>query len=217
MKKQVFFLAMVFLLVIISNTKFVLSDPDLNQTNMTAQGGNVSMLFVNAGQDSSIWQGFFGTISGGFVLENAQGHTMYDWSIVQASGEVMASRKIISDWTSINCSNQTEIYEEEYRLNIPNSSVQGINDTFVSTAHPVFDIGYIALDNCRSTLTDNSTAEKVVFWNVILNTDENTTVYVSLVDDNTIGFNGTAVDYQLLVPTNLTTSTALYNLYLDLT
>lgn len=50
---------------------------------------------------------------------------------ITPSGEIMATRSIITDWSMINCTNQTEIYEEKrYRLNIANSSSDGINDTF---------------------------------------------------------------------------------------
>jgi hypothetical protein len=193
------------------------ADPIQNTTNTTVQGGNITLVNFDTAQISSIWQGFFGTVSGGLTLSNSGGDTFYDWNLVDARGEVLATRHIITDWSTINCTLQNQIYMEEYRLDITNATSDGINDTYKNTTHPLFDIGFKTLSGCRSTLTDNSTAKKVVFWNVLLNADENETVFVSIMDDNTVGFNGTVVDYQLLVPANRSTGTAAYNLYLDLT
>lgn len=217
MKKEIIIaLSFVYIAFILSNSQYVLSAPSLNQSNITVQAGNVTALNIDGDSITNVWQGYFGTITGGILLDNADGFSMYEWDVVNAQGEIMATREIISDWSKVNCSKQTEIYWEEYRLNIPNSSTQGINDTFLNTTHPSFDIGTNVLSGCRSTLTDNSTAEKVVFWNIILNTNSTTSVYVGIIDNEVIGFNGSAVDYQLLLPTNQTTGLAKYNFYLDL-
>jgi len=215
LKKAAQFAAVLLLLAVLASGN-ASADPELNNT-LDVEGGNVTYLDFDSGQQSQIWQGFFGQISGGLVLENSQGYTMYDWTIVEAKGEVLATRHIISDWSQINCSTQNEIYQEEYRLNIPNASSEGINDTYMNTTHPQFEVGLIVINGCRSTLTDNSTSDKAVFWNIVLNADANRTVFAGLIEDNVIGFNGTAVDYQLLVPANRTSGFAVYNFYLDLT
>jgi hypothetical protein len=72
------------------------------------------------------------------------------------------------------------------------------------------------MSGCRSTLTDNSTTSKVVFWNVLLSVNTTTIVYTGILNDNVIGFNGTATDFQLLVPVNRTSSLATYNIYIEL-
>ena len=202
--------------IIITQTKYVLSDPSLNVSNLTAGGGNVTPLNLNGTSESNIWQGFFGEVNGGIVLESADGTSMYDWNVDTVAGEVLATRDLISDWSLINCTNQTQIYQEEARLNISNSSTDGINDTYLNTTHPSFEVAGRTMTGCRSTLTDNSTDEKVVFWNVLLNTDAVTTIYTSLIDDEEIGFNGTATDFQLLVPVNVTLGQAIYNIYVEL-
>ena len=216
-KKQItFVIALSCIIFIITQTKYVLSDPSLNVSNLTAGGGNVTPLNLNGTSESTIWQGFFGEVNGGIILEDAAGTSMYDWNLVGASGEVLAARTLISDWSSINCTNQTEIYKEEARLNISNSSTDGINDTYLNTTHPSFEVAGRIMTGCRSTLTDNSTDQKVVFWNVLLNTNTVTTIYTAIIDDGVIGFNGTATDFQLLVPVNTTTSQSLYNIYVEL-
>lgn len=213
---QFIFVMTIAFFVILTQTKYVLSDPSLNVSNLTAGGGNVTPLNLNGTSGSTIWQGFFGEVNGGIILEDAAGTSMYDWNLVDASGEVLAARTLISDWSTINCTNQTEIYQEEARLNISNSSTDGINDTYLNTTHPGFEVAGRVMTGCRSTLTNNSTDQKVVFWNVLLNTDTVTTIYTAIIDDGVIGFNGTATDFQLLVPVNTTTSQSTYNIYVEL-
>jgi len=210
MKKNLLYIGLFFVMVYTAA-----SQPALNQSNVTVQGGNITWLDIDGDQGTSIWQGFFGTVTGGIVLEDASGSNMYDWNLVKAEGEILATRYIVSDWSKVNCTNQTEIYQEEERLNIANSSSQGINDTFLNTTHPSFEIAGRLMTGCRSTLTDNSTNPKVVFWNVLLNANSTTTIYTAIMQDDTIGFNGTAVDFQLMVPTNYSTGQAVYNLYLE--
>lgn len=189
--------------------------PGVNATNITAQAGNVTFLTVDLSQTSGIWQGYYGEVTGGILLEDASGNTFYDWNVVDAVGEVYATRRVVTDWSILNCSNQTDIYMEEERLTIQNSSSEGINDTFTLTlSHPDFVANNKVISGCRCTRTYNETEGK--FWNVILNTDENTTIYTSLMDNNEIGFDGTTVDFQLLVPVNLSESISIYNIYVEL-
>jgi len=220
MKSQKSIVVFVFILIgiiyMLSQSPYVFSDPGLNATNITAGGGNVTPLNIDFTQLSNTWQGYFGSVTGGLVLEDASGDNFYDWNAVVPSGEILATRQIISDWTDINCTNQTEIYQEEERLNIPNSSSEGINDTYKNKTHPVFQVAGRTMKGCRSTLTDNSTDTNVVFWNVLLNTNRTTTIYTALIDNDKVGFNGTVVDFQLLVPINKSTGKATYNIYVEL-
>jgi hypothetical protein len=194
----------------------VAADPG-SPSNITAQGGNVTFLDVNlsSGQ-TGYWQGFYGTVTGGIYLEDAVGSHFYDWNVVDAIGTVLATRDLISDWSNINCTNQTEIYEEEERLGFTNESSVGINDTFHNTTHPSFFVANREMRGCRSTLTNNQTDIQSVFWNVLLNVNSTTTVYSAILDNDRLGFNGTVSDFQLLVPVNTTTGQATYKIYVEL-
>lgn len=199
-----------------TQTYVVISDPTLNVSNHTAGGGNTTKLDLDSEKASNIWQGYFGNVNGGITLDDADDFTFYDWSTTDAAGEVLATRAVISDWSDINCSNQTEIYIEEERLSITNASEEGINDTYLNTTHPGFSVSGLSISGCRSTQALNSTGSPT-FWNVLLNTDENTTVYTSIIVEDEIGFNGSTVDFQLMVPTNTTDNQAIYNIYVELT
>lgn len=227
-KKKIFYVITVLLcLTIIKN---ILADPTganlvpmgssrkpmSNATNLTAQNGNITWVNADLTQITSVWQGFFGRVSGGIVLQNSEGNTFYDWNVVDAVGEIIATRNLIDDWSKVNCSNQTEIYLEEERLSILNETSDGINDTFIYNNHPSFDIAGKFLNNCRATRTHNSTDAQSVFWNVLLNTNETNTIYTVLMENDKIGFNGSIVDFQLLVPVNKLTGFATYFVYVEL-
>ena len=217
MKKIIMLGVFVITIILLYNSSVVYSDPSLNTSNITAEGGNVTFLDIGiTGQITLFWQGFYGSVSGEIALQDASGNSFYDWNLVEAIGEVMAVRGVVSDWSLINCSNQSQIYEEEERLNIPNSSTDGINDTFTNTNHPPFEIASRLMTGCRSTLTNNNTQAYSVFWNVMLNVNSTMPVYTSLLDNDKIGFNGTAYDFQLLVPVNRTTGQSTYNIYVEL-
>ncbi|MBT3721528.1 hypothetical protein HN789_05880 [archaeon] len=219
MKKELTLIISFALLVLIFNLNIVYSDPTQNTSNITAEGGNVTFIYLDtSGQTGDqVWQGYFGTVTSGIALENAAGDVFYDWNVVDAVGEVIASRSVISDWSLINCSNQTHIYDEETKLDIPDSLSNGINDTYTTTSHPDFYIGANLLTGCRSTQTNNQSGDRSVFWNVILNLNSSETVYAAIMDDNVVGFNGSIVDFQLLVPVNRTSGQSLYNIYVELT
>jgi hypothetical protein len=211
----VFAIALINLIAI--QPRYVLSDPFINKSNATAEGGNTTWLSFDQHQQTDIWQGFFGRVSGGITLDDASNNTFYDWNLVRAQGEVLATREFVFDWSYIRCTNQTEIYQEELRLTITNDSTQGINDTYFNLTHPPFVISGLPMSGCRSTKTHNSTDSQAAFWNVLLNVNWNQTVYTAIMDDDVVGYNGSIVDFQLLVPTNATSHRSSYNIYLELT
>jgi hypothetical protein len=190
------------------------ADPEVN--NVTAEGGNTTFLNVDLSQTTRTWQGFFGTVTGGILLEDAGGNRFYDWDLVDAVGEIIATRSIITDWSSINCTNQTQLYEEEQRLSILDEHSDGINNTFYMTSHPVFDIAGRILEGCRATRTYNQTDSQSVFWNVLLNTDPATTVYAVIMENDKVGFDGSLVDFQILVPVDRQTGQSTYYMYVEL-
>jgi hypothetical protein len=213
MMKKIIFLTLALFIAF----PLVFADPGSPQ-NATAQGGNISIIDVNLSSGATnIWQGFYGTVTGGIFLEDAAGSHFYDWNVVNVIGTILATRELIADWSTINCSNQTEIYEEEERLGITNETSIGINDTYHNTTHPSFIVANREMVGCRSTLTNNQTDIQSVFWNVILNANSTATVYTAVLDNDRLGFNGTISDFQLLVPVNTSTGQATYKIYVELT
>ncbi len=212
---------LILIILFIFSAATALADPGDDPDNVTAKGGNTTFLFVNmSGGATNTWQGFYGNVTGGIFLEDAIGSHFYDWTVVDSVGEILATRELITDWSTINCTNQTEIYLEEEKLGITNASSVGVNDTYNNITHPSFYVANRQMQGCRSTLTNNQTTRSSVFWNVLLNVKmiDNTTstVYTVILDNNKIGYNGTPSDFQLLVPVNTTTGQSTYKVYVEL-
>ncbi len=185
-------------------------------TSQEAQAGNVTGLVINQTSITRIWQGFYGNVSGQIVLENAAGNNFYDWTFTTVSGQVYASRNLVSDWSNVNCTNSTQWELEETTLNIPLTSVEGINETFSLTSHPAFSVGSVTVSNCRSTRPYNATGQPGDFWNVLINSNSTNTVYVSVLADGSSAFDGGTADFELLVPTDRSTGFATYYFYAEL-
>jgi hypothetical protein len=179
-----------------------------------AVAGNVTQLDISSTQVSSVWQGYYGDISGTITLDNANNQTIYDWSIADPNGQVYASRSAISNWAGVACSSQNQIYVEEATLNIPNISTEGINDTFVSVAHDAITVAGTELSGCRSTQAYNS-SELGQYWNVLLNVGTNM-VFTSIINNDANGFDNSTYDFELLVPTDKTSGLMTYNFYVEL-
>ncbi|MBT3464196.1 hypothetical protein HN827_03755 [archaeon] len=188
-----------------------------NSKTHDAVAGNITALDITANQITNIWQGYFGNISGGITLDNADNDTFYDWTGSEPTGEVFAARAAVSDWTTTECSNQTALYKEEEALTILNASSEGINDTFVPGTHPSFTVGSLgAFTTCRNALPYDDTGAEA-FWNVLLNADQGTLVYTSIINGTSNAFDGEGtVDFELLVPTDTTQSSTTYYFYLEL-
>jgi hypothetical protein len=187
-----------------------------NPATAEAQAGNVTRLDIDQTRITDIWQGFFGNVSGEIVLENSAGDNFYDWTLGKMEGQIYASRRLIPDWSFINCTNQTQIYKEEEMLNIPNSSTDGINDTFTLYSHPNFLVGSNLVTGCRSTRPYNGSQTGGDFWNVMLSTNASNVVYTSILADNANGYDNSSIDFELLVPTDRSTGQATYYFYAEL-
>jgi len=181
-----------------------------------AQAGNVTRLNIDQTRITDVWQGYYGNVSGEIVLENAAGDNFYDWQYTSLTGEVYATREIITDWTAINCTNSTQWEAEEATLNIVTDAIDGINETYNQNSHDTFQVGARIMENCPSTRPYNGSGVYGEFWNVLLNSDENNTVYTAVLAENENAFDNSTADFEILVPVNRTTSTATYYIYVEL-
>lgn len=197
-----------------------------NVTNTTpsainAQAGNVTELEINASAITSSWAGYYGNITGTIILADSQGNNFYDWNMSNPGGEVYAARVNNVDWTTINCTNSSEISAEETYLGQSASDGDSVSTTYASTAHPAFYIGTANTVSCPSTHAYDSTGDQGTgFWQVLLSDGSSNTVYSTIIDGTVqTGFNNRDWHFELLVGENgKTGSEALtpYYFYVEL-
>jgi len=171
-----------------------------------ARGGNVSQINIEALSVTQSWQGYYGQVSGEITLDDANNNTFYNWTITTVSGEVYASRQSSLSWTLVNCMNDSNITDEESYLGQTASDSDSVSNTFNLNAHPGFSTGAraIAANNCSSTYGYVNNATQTANWSMVLLFDyvNNETIYASIMNDSTVGFDGGTYDFQMLVGEN---------------
>ena len=206
-----------------------------DSTTVLAYAGNVTELNITHEQITLGWQGFYGTVTGEIVLDDARNQSIFTWSL-SAVGEVYATWNATTPiWASLTCLNVTNAEIEATRMNIPNSSQDNFTATFNQVNnHPGFNVtgsGGFDANDCRysiQTYVNDTAPDGTTFpraFNETVLWDEgplgaNATVYVALLNDDQYGFNATRWDFQMLVPEDGwddNTDSITYYFYVELT
>jgi len=209
------------------------STPGNVTLNESTGGGYIYTYSFNAIEQNERWKAYVGNVTGTLTLDDANNYTIYSWNLGTISGEVYATRNDSTvSWTSLNCSNITEVYQEDAYMG--HSRLDNISATFSAQNHPSFEVGTtpIAQDSCYSILpyvNDSSQSGTEYFAEVIMydgSTPTNgKTVYATLIEDDVSGYNGNdpsvneSYDFQMLVPERGTSdwsSSTMYYFYVEL-
>lgn len=179
---------------------------------VSTQGGNVTQVNVTGTQLTSRWTGFFGTINGGYTLEDGSSNLFYEWTISNTTGAIVyAANGTVSTWT-LAAANE---------LNMP-TNLQGVsapdtfNNTFSATeAFTSATIGPVANTPYTTTWQGGSQGTQLKTY-ALTDPDDSDIVFAGYSEYNVTSFKGAAdpVDYQILAPGFA--SGVTYNFYLEL-
>jgi hypothetical protein len=189
-------------ITVIRSDRANLSNPP---TEIISQASNLTELLVDANTITKSWQGYYGKVSGAIMLKDSSGTRFYDWNIIQPTGEVYATRMSDVNFADINCTNISEIANEETYIGQNLTDTDSVRNTFNRSNHPQFSVGniYIEANTCRATsLYVNSSAQNSTFYEVLLSDGTSNIVYTALLDLNQIGFDNQLYDFQMLVGEN---------------
>lgn len=231
MKK--FFISMILVVgIFVSLSGFVMAingASNVTEINSTTAGvtladsalaiaGNVTELLISGKTTTQSWQGYFGNVSGTIELANVDGNVMYNWSAANPSGEVLASVAQNVDWTNLACFDLvTDGAALETTYNIGTDSVDGVDETFVATAN-IVTAGH-SLNSCASVeIFDETGASNGDFTEVLLSDGVNP-VFASILEQDALGFDNRAHDFQMLVLEDGhlgDTSTSTYYFFVEL-
>jgi len=201
--------------------------------NVTAQGGNITEVNITDNTQTQVWQGFWGTVNGSIVLQDAAAATFYRWNVFNISGEVYASRLSSVNFANIkpdnNCSDDNSLTGFGFS--------DSVNNTYTNNTNRFIQVGTVAINAstaCAVYTFVNSSAQSSFFQDIILtdtlNTNitngstsvgGNTTVYATPIEGNISGYNGLnrtglVGTYQLLVPVNRTAGFNTYFFYAEI-
>lgn len=174
--------------------------------NVSAQGGNVTELRIDALSVTKTWQGYYGNITGNIHLDDANNNSFYIWGNATAlRGQIYATRNSSPDWVTVNCTNATERGGEETYLGMVPADGDSVMNTFNKTSHPSFNVGLqpIAANSCFSTnIYVNGSEQATQFYQILLSDAASQTIYTTLIEKQEYGYNSQIMDFQLIVGEN---------------
>lgn len=191
----------------------------------TADRSTITTMVLTSVQQNQQWKAYVGNVTGSLTLDDADSFTIYDWSLgTSIDGEVYASTSNTLDFSSIACADTATIGSENTFHNMTAGQVDNINGTFNSTLHSSFVVAgnTIAADTCSAQALFVNDARQAPgsgadFQQILLEENTNELVFVSLLNDNTVGFDGDIYDFQMIVAESSVKSSATpYYFYVEL-
>ena len=186
-----------------------------------ADAGNLTSMNVTSTKISLRWQGYYGNVTGSITLDDANNKSLYNWNIANPLGEIYASNGSAIGavtWSNIFCFNYSNNLSAgqnmvqrfngstlESMIGASNGDRDNVNSTFNSTFTGSFSVGSTAISStsgCRQvTLNVNDGTQKTQFVEVLLS-DNNSIVYTSILEQDATGFQGSPVDFEMIVGEN---------------
>jgi hypothetical protein len=188
----------------------VLQDNETKSTNnpimINISGGRLATVNITSTTQDVKWKAFLGKITGTLTLQDATGSTIYNWNLASVTGQIYATRNASTIlWTQIQCANTTVLERENYQMNHSNYQ-DNITRTFNSTNHSTMVIGTTTILNstCPSLNTfvknvSNSSFQEIALFDGATES-VGSLVYAAKINQNVIGFDGAAYDFQMIVP-----------------
>ncbi|MBR9692791.1 hypothetical protein GOV07_02550 [Candidatus Woesearchaeota archaeon] len=173
----------------------------------TTAGGSFTTLVLNATTQTPRWKAYVGNVTGTFTLRDANNASIYSWGDAFTGGEVYSSRAASPGWSTLVCGNAAVISSEENFLNMTVGSVDNISATFNESVHREFYAGttQFAASTCPAIATyinsqPQGNGENADFQEVLLRDTGNNLIWTALIDPDTLGYDNTQFDFQMIVP-----------------
>ena len=210
-----------------NSTRHNATAPKTMDGNLGAMAGNITYVNITAVGISRTWAGYYGNVSGTLVLQTFGGSNMYSWTMAAPYGKVLASNSTISDWTGVYCWNTSvataqglHISEWNTKYGANDEDYDSINNTFSpSGSFETFYIGNKEFGHNLAGTDDDSCCPMIQLYNksgvgqgtnyqeIILQegaqgaaNPQPALIYVSIINSSAYGFDGTQIDFQMIVP-----------------
>jgi hypothetical protein len=207
--------------------------PGGSASGQPSEGGNVTPLFVSGQRITARWQGYYGNVSGGITLADSGGNSMYDWGLVNPSGEIYAANYSTVSWSLIFCVNFSAVLAEEnlnrdtlnafigYGSDTEKASDDSVNATFNQTFTGTLIVGsrtFTGADNCSMNTLNTASGYQTTDFQEIILTDNVTVVFTAILEQNVNAFNSIPADFEMIVGVNSTVqyTTRTYYFFVEL-
>ena len=195
--------------------------------NHSAIAGNISEITLTAFSSTQSWQGYYGNVSGTIQLADSTDNVFYNWSESSPSGEVYSTVNGSVSWTYVECFNFTangtftgdlayagntsqsgmDLSMLEGNYTIISDDADGVNETFTllgaGTHDEFFTNSYnFSVGECQNTRVYSSGGagvsnqfEEILMYDPL----GRNVIFASILDENVLGFDAAAHDFEMLV------------------
>lgn len=180
----------------------------ISSESVTTEGGNVTEVNVTGYASTARWAGFYGSIDGGIRLGDSGNNIFYEWTVSNFDGSVVyAANTTVSDWSdaAISAAGVGDM---------PSYLTTGASDNYTNTFDTTEGFASASITEGSTPYITTLETGTGTFKTYSLKNTAGTLIWAGLADQNELGFDGTTVDYQLLVPAD--SSGVTYNFYLEL-
>lgn len=170
-----------------------------------AWGGNITEVNLTINSSTLHWQGFYGSVTAGLRLAGPNNNSMKTWTVNTIKGQVYASTSNNVDFTQLS-----SLDAALTTLDTAFAFLDGEDDNATSTgsddANSAFNVGQYTIGaNSRPKITTHSNEtndvwEEVITWHDGDSSDNQSVVFVGILNDSGKAFNGDDADYQIIVP-----------------
>ncbi|MBR9705752.1 hypothetical protein GOV14_01835 [Candidatus Pacearchaeota archaeon] len=175
--------------------------------NHSAIAGNVTEITITGASITQAWQGYYGNVSGTIQLADSSDNIFYNWSTTDAEGEIFASTNDSISWSDVGCFALTNdsisgnLTLLESTFGIASSDADGVNETFTLNNHAGFSIATTSFSSgeCNNTKVFGPNGAATFDEALMYDSGTNSTVFASILSDDTSGFDSSVHDFEMLV------------------
>ena len=183
-------------------------------TQQNISAGNLTFVDVNSDYVTNKWTGFYGNISGSFLLGDSSGNNFFEWTVADMTDAVVYASNSTINWGSGSFFPLAASFASPWLLgsgtdnftNTFNQSEDFVSPDFFTGSNQVNSTPYVETFNASGQASGLKTYG-------LRNNATNQSVFAAKVVDDTNGFNNATVDYQMLVPAF---SVVSYYFYIEL-
>ena len=159
------------------------------------EGGNVSGVNISGNYSTEKWAAFFGSVSTGIVLADANGTNVYNWTYSAESGEVCLSQDGSFDWSAAVASDANDV---DTQFGFTGTDADSANNTLNETC---------SVDLLQSGVISGAPAVNLISGYQTCVLDNGAVAdeadFAFCVDIGTANnYNGESANYEIMVPTS---------------
>lgn len=187
-----------------ASTKLIGSKAAESADTIGAFAGNVTRLNITDTRETNWWQGLYGNATVAIELTDGS-TTFFNWESSNPSGEIYFARAAVT-WSNVAAPLAANIRSEQVTYDMADdNSTENLTATYGFNAHPAFDVGTTTIGANSAGCVSINDFDSVILWD----SGNSQGVYAAIINNSATGYDGSAMDFQTILPTDGTAQTYL--------